>query len=44
LDELPAYLAAARPQGNGRTWTTPSFLQFQRIHRNYRRLRQRTTA
>lgn len=44
LDDLPKRLANARPQGEGRKWTTPSFLQFLRIHRNYRRLRQRTTA
>lgn len=38
LDDLPAHLAAARPQGPGRKRTTPTFGQFLRIVRNHRRL------
>lgn len=39
LEDLPTKLAAARPQGQGRKWTTPSFGQYLRILRNHRRLR-----
>jgi hypothetical protein len=38
LDDLPAHLAAARPQGPGRKRTTPTFGQFLRIVRNHRKL------
>ncbi|MBK7481740.1 MAG: hypothetical protein IPI72_03195 [Flavobacteriales bacterium] len=41
LEDLDAELAAAKPQGKGRTWTTPSFCQFLRILSNYKRLRDR---
>lgn len=40
LEDLPARLANARPQGPGRKWTTPTFGQFIRILRNHRRLRK----
>ena len=39
LEDLPTRLAAARPQGPGHKWTTPSFGQYLRILRNHRRLR-----
>ncbi|MCB9164649.1 MAG: hypothetical protein H6592_09520 [Flavobacteriales bacterium] len=39
LEDLPAKLATARPQGPGCKWTTPSFGQYLRILRNHRRLR-----
>jgi hypothetical protein len=41
LEDLEAKLAAAAPQGKGRTWTTPSFGQFLRIRSNYERLRDK---
>jgi methionyl-tRNA formyltransferase len=41
LEDLEAKLAAAKPQGKGRSWTTPSFGQFLRIRRNYVRLRDK---
>lgn len=41
LEDLEAKLAAAVPQGKGRSWTTPSFGQFLRIRRNYVRLRDK---
>ena len=43
LEHLEERLAQAKAQGHGRSWTTPSFGQFLRIHRNYRRLRDRAT-
>lgn len=41
LEDLRPKLAAARSQGKGRSWTTPSFGQFLRIRSNYKRLRDR---
>ncbi len=42
LADLPAHLAAARPQGPGVKWTTPTFGQFLRIRRNHMALRERS--
>lgn len=41
LDDLPARLAAAHPQGHGTKWTTPTIGQYLRIGRNFRALRDR---
>ena len=39
LNDFENYLSAARPQGSGGHYTTPSIWQFARIYRNYRSLR-----
>lgn len=41
LDDLPTHMAAARPQGHGTRWTTPTIWQYLRILRNFRVLRDR---
>lgn len=40
LDDLDAYLAKGRVQTGGTRYTTPSFRQFVRIHRNWQKLLQ----
>lgn len=39
LRDFEEHYAAAEPQGAGRSYTTPTFWEFLRIWRNYRRLR-----
>ena len=39
IEDFDRHLAAARPQGAGRAFTTPSYWQFRRINRQFERLR-----